>query len=156
MELPKPRFFARVWKHVNLNRVSRIRAHYDAICGHLSPRTTNDKKEMAYFKQQFERYERKAMRLIEFRFLAYLLLYASITINVIKLIPVLSYIVPFIELGGSLFSTTFLIVLVWVFTARINLYIELLNESLTHLIVIYHKNAKRDTNHMLEGVSKTI
>ena len=156
MELPKPKFLVRVWKWFMFNRVVRIKAHYDAICARLNPTTEKDKKEAAYFKRQFEKYDRRAMFLVRVRLVAYLLLYASIAINIVKLIPVIEYLVPFIKLGGALFSTTFLLVLVWIFTVRINLYIELLNEALTHLIAIYHKNPKRNTDKMLKDVSKTI
>lgn len=146
----------RIRKGVVTNRVSRMSTHYHAITEHIKPQGRKEQSEADYFKRRFEQYHTKAGWLIKIRLVLYALLYATIIVNFIKLIPLLQWLVPFIQLGSAIFGTTVLVVLVLLITVRVNLYIELMNEALTHLIVLYHRNPRRDTDRMLVAVSKTL
>ncbi len=156
LKLPKPGFFTKFLKILNINRISRLGMHYRAIKPHLAPKSDKEIVETEYFTKRFDSYYSKAITLVNFRGFFYALLYASLIVNVIMLIPWLAWIVPYIRLTGSLVSTSIIVFIIFIVTVRINLYLELLNECLTHLVVVYHNNPKRDSKKMLDDVSKTI
>ena len=60
-----------------------MRAHYDIVCAHISPKGAREGKELAYFRRTFEHYARRADKLMKIRVVLYLFLYASILGKVI-------------------------------------------------------------------------
>lgn len=146
----------RAFKWLNVNRVSRMHKHYLAIRDEISPKTEAERKEVKYFKKKFVHYHKRTAVLLKLRLLLSVFLYASVIVNLLKTIPWLAFLVDFIQFGKALVGTTVLIVVVFWVTSRINLHLELMNESLTHLIAIYHKNNGRDTDRVLRKLSKTL
>lgn len=146
----------RIRKRLNFNRLDRLVQHYGAIKDRLSPKNVKDQEEAAFFSTEFERYARQTQRLANIRLVFWALLYAALFINVLKIIPFLAFLVTFIELGSAIFGTTLLFITVFALSIKIRLNLELMQDCMTHLICIYHKNPKRDTQSMLRDVAKAI
>lgn len=143
-------------KRLNVNRVSRANQHYRAIRTELAPRTAREKEEVAFFSRKFEKYHRLAQRLISIRLLFYTILYASILVNVFQVIPLLRFLVTFIELGSSLVGTGLAFAIVLLLSAKVNVYLQLMNQCLVHLASIYQANPKRDTGKTIRALRKTL
>jgi hypothetical protein len=129
--------------------------HYRAIKAELNPRG-KEKEEVEFFTSQFEQYARRTNHLMNVRFFFYFILYATLLVNVFKLIPFLAFLVTFIEVGSAVFGTTLAIIIVFLLTLRINLNLALMQDCLSHLIVIYHNNPKRDSKAALIKIAKAI
>ncbi len=149
-------WWERALKRFNVNRVSRAQLHYDAIRGGLSQRTPRERDEASFFCRKFERYAARAQRLLTIRLLFSAVLYASIVVNVLQVIPFLHFLVEFIELGSSLVGTGLAFLAVMFLTMKINLYLQLMNQSLMHLTVLYQANPKRDTERAIRALRKTL
>jgi len=146
----------RVWKWFNINRVSRMHKHYEAIRYEIRAKTPAEKKEFSYFSTKFEEYYRRTSRLVKIRLVLYLFLYASVIVNVLRAFQWLELLVGIVQFGNALLGTTVILALVILLQTKINLQLELMNESLTHMIVLYHKHPGRNTNKVLRNLSKTL
>ncbi len=153
-------YYAKVMEGIRklfvVNRATLMRAHYDALCAHASPKAEGEKKELAYFKQTFETHYKRASTLMNVRMLLYVFLYASIAVNVLQAFPLLSFLVDFVQIGSALFGTAVLVVLVFWTTLRINARMEVMEECLSQVIAIYHKNPKRDSGAVIRLLGKTL
>lgn len=147
--------FERLTKVVYWSRLSRLKQHYVAIKSELRPRG-KELEEVIFFTNRFEYYSKKTNRLINVRFVFYLLLYATLVINIVKLIPFLSFLGAVLGVGSALFGSTVAFVVIFLLTLRINLNLELMHDCLTHLIVIYHKNPKRKSSVVIAKIAKAI
>ncbi|MDD9954524.1 MAG: hypothetical protein OXR66_09425 [Candidatus Woesearchaeota archaeon] len=142
-----------IWKFLNVNRVSRMRTHFLAIKEQTKPTTKKAKQECAFFSRKFEQYYQRARIWIHTRHFLYLFLYASLVLN---LFPYAAQFVQYIEVIKGFIGTTVILGLVVIVSLRINLHVELMNEMLTHMIVLYHHNPKRDTKKALAKIRKTL
>lgn len=149
-------WWERALKRLNVNRISRAQLHYDAIRGGLSQRTSRERDEASFFCRKFERYAARAQRLLTIRLLFSAILYASIVVNVLQVIPILSFLVEFIEFGSAIIGTGVAFLIFMFLTMKINLYLQLMNQSLMHLTVLYHANPKRDTDKTIRALRKTL
>jgi hypothetical protein len=149
-------FRERVAKRLNVNRLSRMHQHYLAIESEVCPKGKREREECTFFKRTFVTYYRKTRVLVRIRLALYVFLYASVAVNILKTTPILSFLVSFIELGSALFGTTLLFLFVLFVSMKINLHLELMNESLTHLIAIYHHNPKRNAHAVLKKIYRTL
>lgn len=147
---------ARLLKWVQLSKVVRMHKHYRAIKTQLAPSTPAEKAEVRFFCQRLEHYHKKSMRLARIRYFFYAILYAGLLVNVLKIIPFLSFVVEFVRLGGAIFGTTLAFVAVYLIGKQIDLNAELMNECLTHLISYYQKNGSRNTERTLRRIARTI
>jgi hypothetical protein len=151
-----PKRSQQVFKWLSLDRLGTMHKHYLSIRDELAPRSTKEREESDFFSQAFEDYYNRAAFLGKIRWLLYLFLYATVAINVLKLIPILRYLVGFIELGSALVGTGIAFVLIFLLTARINLHMQRMQQCLSHLIVLYHLNSRRDSARALENISTVI
>jgi uncharacterized membrane protein YesL len=145
----------RLKKRFTFNRLERLNQHFLAIKDEVKPGKI-DKQEVEFFCAQFSSYYKRTNTLSNIRLFFYTLLYAAILVNLLKTIKFLAVFVTFIELGHALFGTTILVAVIFLLTARINLNLELMQDCLTHLIVVYHKNPKRNSAAALQRISKAI
>lgn len=150
------RILDRLRKRLNMNRLDRMMQHYAAVREQLDLKNAKDARETAFFSTEFERYAKLTRRLINIRLVLWIFLYAALFVNVLKLIPFLAFLVAFVEFGSALFGTTLLFIAVFILSMRIRLNLELMQDCMTHLIVIYYKNPKRDTSTMLGKVARVI
>jgi len=139
-----------------VNRATLMRAHYDALCSHVSPKTEGEKKELAYFKRTFETHYKRTATLMNVRVLLYTFLYASIAVNLLQTFPLLSFLVDFVQIGSALFGTAVLVALVFWTTLRINARMEVMGECLAQVIALYHKNPKRDSDAVIRLLRKKL
>jgi hypothetical protein len=149
------KWYEHVQKRLYWNRLQRLVQHYSAIKDELAPRG-KDKEEVAFFTSKFEQYAKRTNHLMHIRFFFYLILYATLLVNVFKIIPLLAFLVTFIEVGSAVFGTTIAIAAVFLLTLRINLNLGLMQDCLSHLIVIYHSNHKRKSKEVLAKIAKAI
>ena len=110
------RVFDAVRKCLLFNRLPVMRKHYIAIKSQIHPHTKQEHEEFAFFTTEYQKYYKKAYRLMNWRALVYLFLYATITVNILRLIPHLGLLVNFVELGGSLLSGGIALFLIFVLT----------------------------------------
>jgi len=148
--------FDRIKKRILINRIARLHQHYRAIKPELLGKTPKDKEEIEFFCDRLERYYKNADVLINIRLFFYMLLYASLLVNILILIPFLSFIVPFIKLGNALFGTTIILIAVFLLSAKIGLYLGMMQDCFAHLVVFYHKNEKRKSTETLEKIIKVV
>lgn len=146
----------KIVKGINLNRVSRAYLHYLAIKENLPSRTAKERDEAAFFGRKIERYYKQAQRLLTARLIFSAILYASILVNILQVIPFLHFLVEFVELGNSLVGTGLAFLAVMVLTLQINLKLQLINQSLAHVIALYQSNPKRDTDATIKALRKTL
>jgi hypothetical protein len=64
--------------------------------------------------------------------------------------------VTFVELGNAFLGTTFTLAIIFLLSIKIRLYLELMQDCMTHLVALYHKNPKRDTETALKAIAKAI
>lgn len=156
MHGPQLSIIERLRKRLNINRLDRMMQHYAAIREQLNPKGLKDAQEAAFFSMEFERYAKITNRLMNIRLVLWVFLYAALFVNVLKMIPLLSFLVAFMELGSALFGTTLLFIAVFLMSMRIRLNLEIMQDCMAHLIAIYHKNPKRNTAVMLGKVARVI
>ena len=152
-------FEERMSKWLSFNRLGRMRQHYVAICDELKPKSAKDKKEVAFFTAQFDRYGKHVEVLWRIKLVFWAVLYATIFVGILtvvsKFLPFLQIITAFLQLGSAIFGPISFFAVLYL-TARINLNLELMQDCMTHLICIYHKNEKRDTDVALGKIAKAI
>jgi hypothetical protein len=146
----------RIVKSFSFNRIGMMQEHYRAVREELAPKSSKDRNEAAFFTQEYERYYKKASRLMNVRVYLYVILYATLIVNLLKAIPFLSFIVGFIELGNAVIGTGIAAILVFLVTVKINLHLQRMQACMYHLVALYHQNAKRDTPRALERMRKVI
>ena len=143
-------------KWLSLNRLSKLQGHYAAIKPELQLSQRKDKQEAEYFCLEFEKYYKRTTQLSNLRLYFYFLLYATLIVNMLKLIPQLSFLIAFIELGSALFGTTVVIVIIFFLNAKINVNLQVMQSSLNHLVTLYQKNPRRDSSVVIAKLSRVI
>ncbi len=146
----------KIVKGINLNRVSRAYLHFQAIKEDLPARNAKERNEVAFFSRKINRYYKQAQRLITIRLVFSSILYATILVNVLQVIPFLHFLVAFVELGSSLVGTGLAFLAVMILTLQINLKLQLMNQCLSHLIALYQSNPKRNTDATIKALRKTL
>lgn len=148
--------FTRLRKWLSLNRLAILDTHYRALKEQAAPAGALEKEEFAFFTAEFERYHRKAERLAFYRVMFYVFLYATFAVSLLKLIPLLRFLVPFIELGGAFVGGGIAFIAIFLLSVKINMHIQRMEACMTHMVVFYHKNRKRDSRTALAQMSRVI
>jgi small-conductance mechanosensitive channel len=153
-------FITRVKKWLSLNKLEVIHEQYLAVRDDINPRNAREREEFEFYTKEFQRYYRKTERLGTIRVILYIILYATLAVGVLNLLaqilPFLSFIAAFLELGGSLISSGIALALIFIITVRINVHLQRLQACLMPLIVMHQLNARRDTKRMLHRMSRVI
>jgi hypothetical protein len=152
-------FIENLRKRLSFDRLSRLRQHYVAITDELKPKTPQEREEVRFFKARFEHYGKIVEHLWRIKVFFYVVLYATIFVGVIhvmsQFLPFLSVVTAFIKFASVLFGPVAFIAVLYL-TAKINLNLELMQDCMTHLINIYHKNPKRDSKTAIAKIAKAI
>jgi hypothetical protein len=146
----------KIVKGLNLNRISRAYLHYQAIKDELPNRTQKERDETTFFTRKLERYYRQAQRLLTLRVVFSSIFYASIIIPILKLIPILQFLVAFIEIGSALVVPGAAFIAMMILSLQINLKLQLMNQCLVHLTALYQSNPKRNTDATIKALRKTL
>lgn len=153
MSDPQITVLQRLYKKLSTNRIQRMHVHYTAVCDELTYASPKDKTEALFFRKKFAHYHRLAVRTFIVHMIAGLFLYATILVGLLKLIPILSFLVTFIEVGSSVFGGVLAIVIFFWTRVRLNLYLDLMSQCLMHLVALYQRNPKRDTKKALSRIN---
>lgn len=144
----------RAYKKLTTNRIERMHMHYTAVCDELSFASPKDEAEALFFREKFARYHRFAVRTFVVHLISGIFLYASILVGVLKVIPVFSFLVTFIQVGSSVFGGIIAIVVFFWTRVRLNLYLDLMGQCLMHLVALYQRNPKRNTKKALNAINR--
>jgi hypothetical protein len=161
-------FIQNIAKRLSINRLGHLQGHYAAIRTSLPTQNVKDREEVVYFCAQFERYSTITTRLSKWRIILYILSVASVLVNLlillfasaiknlIILIPALSFLEPFTHLSNFSLLTTFIIIMIFLLNAKINLNLQIMQTCLSHLSTLYAKNPKRDTIEVTKALKRII
>ena len=147
--------FDGILKYLNMNRLSRAHRHYCAIREDLAQRTQKEREEAVFFSRKFERYHRRAQRLLTIRLLISPIVYATILVSLLQVFPLLRVLgTMLIGLNATLGAIGFGIMIL--LSIRINLQLQLMNQCLMHLVALYQANPRRDTERVLKALRRTL
>jgi len=149
-------FFTRMVKWLSFNRIAILTVHYRALKAETTPRLAKEREEFSFFTTEFERYARKAEHLAFYRAILYIFLYATFAVSLLKILPVLRFLVPFIELGGAFIGGGIAFILIFLLSVKISMHLQRMEACMTHIVALYHKSPKRDSRKALAEISKVI